>query len=114
MPKVSEKKKNKGGQPYICEGCSDKIVPGESYYQWSFRFGGTHRQHTKHGSPKQSQLTQSKMSGVYAAVESAERQIAGTDNADDIGALLEECATEVEQVKDEYQESLDNMGDGLS
>ena len=108
MPRVNTKKKNKVGE-YRCDACSNPIIGGQTYYEWSFRYGGTHRQHESHGRPKASQLTQSKLSGVYSAVESAESAINDADNVDDIRAALEECASEVESVKDEYQESLDNM-----
>lgn len=113
MPRVSAKKKNKAGEPYACDRCTEKIVAGQGYYEWSFRYGGTHRQHTSHGAPKASQLTQSKMSAAYAAIESAEDSIAGADNVEDIRSALEECASEIENVKDEYQESRDNMPEAL-
>ena len=109
MPRVSEKKKNKAGKPYDCGQCSDKIVAGETYYEWSFRYGGTHRQHAKHGRPKQSQLTQSKMSGVYSAVEAAEDAIQSADCVEDLRSALDECASSVGDVRDEYQEGIDGM-----
>lgn len=114
MPKVSTKKKNSAGKPYDCGKCPDLIECGQQYYEWSFRFGGTHRQHKTHGYPKPSQLTQSKLSGAYAAIESAEEQIAQFDNAEDIALALENCAEEISGVRDEHQESLDNMGENLA
>jgi DNA repair ATPase RecN len=113
MPRVSTKKKNKAGEAYGCCRCADPIKAGDQYYEWSFRYGGTHRQHISHGSPKQSQLTQSKMSGAYAAIESAEEAIAAADNVEDIKSALEECATEIESVAEEYQESFDNIPENL-
>lgn len=113
MPRVSEKKKNNAGQPYGCDRCPEKIKPGDKYFEWSFRYGGTHRQHISHGKPKQSQLTQSKMSGVYSAVETAEDAIGTADEASDIAQALEECASGVDSVKDEYQDGLDSLPDGL-
>lgn len=109
MPRVQTKKKNKAGKPYDCGSCSEKIKAGQEYYEWSFRYGGTHRQHVSHGRPKQSQLTQSKMSGAYAAVEAAEESIASAECVEDIRSALEECAGEIESVKDEYQDGLDGM-----
>jgi hypothetical protein len=90
MPRVATKKKNKAGKPYDCCKCSDKIKAGESYYEWSFRYGGTYRQHTSHGSPKASQLTQSKLSGAYAAIEAAEDAVATAETVEDLAAALEE------------------------
>jgi hypothetical protein len=111
MPRVSTKKKNKSGkaESYRCDSCAEPIVAGQSYYEWSFRYGGTHRQHTEHAHPKQSQLTQSKMSGVYSAIEAAEEALGSATCTEDIREALNECATEVESVKDEYQESIDAM-----
>jgi vacuolar-type H+-ATPase subunit E/Vma4 len=91
-------------------------VKGEEYYQWSIksqRGGTTYRQHVRHGSVRQSQLTHSKMSGAYAAVEAAEDEIASAGNVYDMKAALETCAEEIGNVRDEYQESLDNMPENL-
>lgn len=116
MPRVNTKTKNKAGKPYNCARCSEPIKPGEKYHEWSFRYGGTHRQHEKHGHPRASQLTQSKMSGAYAAIEDAQDGIEAARKAGDasgVPELLRSCATEIESVRDEYQESFDNMGDNF-
>jgi hypothetical protein len=113
MARAHLKTKNKAGQPYNCCRCAGKIVAGEKYYEWKFRYGGQYRQHASHGSPKQSQLTQSKMSGVYAAVETAEDNIDQADCAADIAAALNDCASGVGDVRDEYQSGIDNMPEGL-
>lgn len=113
MPKVQTKKKNAAGDPYTCCQCSDTIKAGESYYEWSFRYGGTYRQHTSHGTPKQSQLTQSKMSAAYAAIESAENSISIAENIEDLRSALEECAGEIDSVAYEYQESFDAIPENL-
>jgi len=109
MPRVTGKTKNSAGVPYDCVKCSEKIRAKEPYYEWSFRYGGTYRQHQSHGRPKPSQLTQSKMSGVYSAIEGAEDDIAAADTAEDISLALNTCADEVDAVKDEYQSSIDNL-----
>jgi hypothetical protein len=113
MARATMKKKNKAGKPYSCCRCQEKIVAGQQYYEWSFRYGGTYRQHSTHGAPKQSQLTQSKMSGVYAAVESAEESICGADNPSDIAQALNDCASEVENVRSEYEDGLQSLPQGL-
>ena len=113
MPRVIEKKKNSAGSPYDCCQCAEKIKSGENYYEWSFRYGGTYRQHTAHGHPKASQLTQSKLSGAYAAIESAEAYLAAAESIEDMQSALEECATEIENVAEEYQDSFDSIPENL-
>ena len=114
MPRVTVKTKNKGGKhAYRCEHCGKAIEAGQKYYKWSFRYGGTHRQHTTCGAPKQSQLTQSKMSAVYSAQETAHASVTQAASVGDLVAALNDCATEIESVRDEYQGGLDNMPDGL-
>jgi hypothetical protein len=113
MPRVNSKTKNKAGQPYSCVRCSDTIKAGEKYYEWSFRYGGTRRQHQSHGMPKPSQLTQSKMSSAYAAIEAAEDAIAGAASVEDLASALNDCASEIENVSQEYQDGLDSLPDGL-
>lgn len=113
MPRVNVKTKNRAGKLYNCGRCSDPIKAGERYYEWSFRYGGTRRQHEKHGRPKQSQLTQSKMSGVYAACEDAEAAIAAAGSTEDIAAALNDCASAVSDVKSEYEDGLSSLPQGL-
>lgn len=115
MPKVIETKKIARGKDVTCEKCHTKIEVGEMYYKWEFRYGGAHSQHVKCGRPRPSQLTQSKMSGAYAALESAEDQLnaAGLDEPGDIASILNSCAEEIGNVADEYQEGIDNMPEGL-
>lgn len=113
MPKVKLVTKSKAGKPYSCDKCRKAIEPGQQYYSWSFRFGGTQRQHQDCGVPRASQLTQSKMSGVYSAIETAEDGLAGASSTEDFTSLLSDCASEVDSVKEEYQDALDNMPESL-
>jgi hypothetical protein len=62
MPRVNFVKKARKAIP------SSGIKVGDSYYWWKFRYGGKFVSKER---PRQSQLTQSKLSGVYAAEESA-------------------------------------------
>lgn len=114
MPRVATKTKSKAGKPYDCSRCAEPIKAGDKYYEWSFYRSSPTRQHESHGYPKPSQLTQSKLSGAYAAIEDAEETISTADNAADMAQALTTAAEEVCTVKDEYQESLDNMGDNLA
>jgi len=113
MPRVTTKTKSRSGKDYTCESCHKKIEPGTKYYKWSFRYGGTHRQCAACGMPKQSQLTQSKMSGFYAAIEAAEAAINSATSIDDLASALNDCAQAVDEVRQEYEDGLDNMPDGL-
>ena len=112
MPRVTSHKKNKVGT-FRCDKCSEPIIVGQEFYSWAFRYGGKHYQHTSHGAPTPSQLTQSKLSAVYAAAESAESAIASAESVDDLTAALSDCISEVETVRDEYQESIDAMPENL-
>jgi hypothetical protein len=111
MPKVIEKKKNRGGtKTYTCTKCGKVIEPGQMFREWSFRYGGTYRMHSMCGYPRQSQLTQSRMSDVYAAIESAEDIAAGepgTWTKDDIVTALEEAISTAEEIRDEKQSAAD-------
>lgn len=99
-----------------CCRCPEPIVKGEEYHQWAIKSqrGGTvYRQHTSHGHVRQSQLTHSKMSGVYAAIEGAEDALSSAETCEDVAEALRSAASDVEGVRDEYQESLDNMPEQL-
>jgi chemotaxis protein histidine kinase CheA len=111
MPRVSTKKKSTRGEPYNCQGCSKKIVAGEEYHEWSFRYGGTQRQHTAHGFPRGSQLTQSKMSQAHAACEELEDALGNgsLDNVSDIADAVQSCMDSLQEVMDEYEEAINNM-----
>lgn len=110
MPRVTTKKKNKAGQPYDCGRCDKKIVAGETYYEWSFRYGGTRRQHTEHGPPRRGQLTQSKLAAVYDAVDGAEDTIKEAASPEDIAAALNDAKDVLEEVKQEYEDACEAMG----
>lgn len=115
MPRVTSHKKNSGGRAgkaeYACCRCSDPIIAGDQFYAWSFRYGGTYRQHAKHGYPRQSQLTQARIGEVYAAIESVEDLIGGEGEWDyddaaagieDAGSVAREIADEARSTADEY------------
>lgn len=117
MPRVTNHiSQGRSQNPMQCCKCTSQIVKGERYYQWAIKAqrGGTvYRQHESHGRPKQSQLTHSKMSDVYAAIESAEEAIASSGCCSDVAEALRGAASDIESVRDDYQSSLDNMPEGL-
>jgi hypothetical protein len=95
---------------YHCSKCGNDILPGQSRYEWSFRYGGTYRRHVDCGYPKQSELTQSKMGQVYAATEALEDFMLGEFTVDDLQEALNQAAEEVRQVASEYEEAAEHFG----
>jgi hypothetical protein len=118
MPKVytyktAERKKHADKGYYQCVKCHKDILPGQERYEWSFRFGGTMRQHVSCGYPRQSQLTQSKMGEIYAAQEAVEDLIAagpGLFERSDLVAELENLSEVIGNVASEYEEAAENFG----
>jgi hypothetical protein len=85
------------------------VKKGESYYWWSFRFGGK-RYSTK--PPRPSQLTQSEfLSQAYELQERIE-DLAPAD-LDDLVSYVEEIGNEFRQLGEECSEKHDNMPEGL-
>jgi hypothetical protein len=109
MPRVNEKKKSRAGRDYHCTTCGRKIEPGENYYSWSFRYGGTHHACVDHY-PKRSQLTQSLMGEVYAAIEAAETEIQNAESVADIQSCLEDVGQSAEDVAGQYREAAEHFG----
>lgn len=99
--------------PGNCCGCGETIAVGSPYKYVAFRYGGKRIKCGKCNF-RQSELTQSKMSGVYAAQESAEEAIEGWDpgdgNVEDLKSALEQAADEIRSVADEYAEAGEAMG----
>lgn len=85
------------------------IAVGDSYYWWKFRFGGTHYSKTP---PKRSQLTQSPFLSQLYELQDRISDIKAEDR-DDLKSQIEEICSEIENLRDECQESLDNMPDQL-
>lgn len=101
---------------FECRKCDQPIKPGDKYYEWKHNHAPVSRQHQEHGAPKQSELCTGKMSGVYAAIEGAEADIAAARKTDDpsgLADILTSCAESVNEVKDEYEQSKSNMPDSL-
>lgn len=115
MPRVYEKRANAGAKKKTCGKCGKQIKPGDRYYTWSFRYGGTYLRHVSCGHPRQSELTQSKLSGVYGAQEDAQDAIDGWDGEDasDIAQALNDAAGAVREVAQEYEDGIQNMPDSL-
>jgi hypothetical protein len=111
---ISEPDKSKPKPNRKCDKCGKEIDVGMPY-QWTeikMTYGGMKKVRCMDCPPwKQSELTTSKMSGVYAAQEEAEDTDVST--IEDLEALCESVAEQIEAVGDEYEESGQNMEDGF-
>ena len=111
----------KARKVWKCEKCGKQIEKGQPYKHVSPRPGrftrGRKRTRCKEcPNWKQSELSFSKMAGVYAAQEDFQEFLAlwsPEDGPEEIEPTLEEFAGQVEAVADEYDESADNMEDGF-
>lgn len=101
MPRVKSQKAKKD---YPEQG----IQKGDTYYKWSFRYGGTHKSKTY---PRPSQLTQSKYSTVYAALESVQDMLSQDGmTIEDVVCAAGAAADEIREVASEYEEADEQMG----
>ena len=86
------------------------IKKGESYYWWKFRFGGKYKSKTP---PRRSQLTQSGfLSGLCDLEDGMSERLSGIGH-EEISGVVEELTSEIECLRDECQDSLDNMPEHL-
>lgn len=114
--RASKKTRTCLASPCVLE--SRNILPGQQYYVWTFRYGGDQWQHQECGYPKRSQLTQSKMSQVYSAIENAEPSLSAVQvdyeepasMLEGINNILSEAAGEIRAVSEEYAEAAEAMG----
>lgn len=110
MPKVITRTCSGRGEPSGCVKCGAVIKKGEEYYEWSFFRQKPRRQHTSHGPLRRSQLTNSKMSEVYGAVELAEDNIGTAKCPEDIASELESVAQTARDIGSEYADAVEAMG----
>jgi len=110
MPKVNRVEHARKPQGK-CSKCGTDIISGAPYVWWKFRYGGRRVRCTKpECQPKPSDLTQSEyLSTVY---EWQERTFE-FDCREDVESAKEEMAGEIETLRCELEEKLDNMPEGL-
>jgi len=107
MPRVNTVNKARKAQG-TCGRCGAEINVGDGYRWIKFRHGGKRiRCLASECRFRASDLTQSKMSGVYSAQENAEDSIGDCESIADLKALAEETAESVREVAQEYQDSAD-------
>lgn len=111
----------------VCGRCGDTISPGETYQSCAPGFRGPTLIRCSKGSCafRQSEMTTSKMAGVYAAQEAAEDSINAieytTDNdvlerdiMDEIREILSTCGDAIREVAEEYREASQGWAGGNS
>jgi hypothetical protein len=103
--------------PHDCGYCHKPIEVGTPY-KWvkikSGPYGGrTLRRHAGCPPWKQSELTTSKMAGIYAAQEDFEASAGSCESAGDFSDLMSTFADAVREVASEYEESADNIEEGF-
>lgn len=85
------------------------ITKGETYYWWQFQ--NSPKQYSK-TPPRASQLTQSAyLSTLYGIAEKIEDFSA--DSADELSEFVDNIKTDLEELRDTTQESLDNIPENL-
>lgn len=95
-----------------CGKCRARIPVGEGYFWWKPRYGSRKVRCEK---PEcrftQADTTTSKMAEVYSAIDDATSQINDWDgeSSDDLQSVMEECASAVRAVADEYESAAEAM-----
>ena len=91
---------------------NDKVIipKGATYYKWTFRHGGTRRSLTR---PKPSQLTQSPFLQTVYGWDENPIECNEDSTAQEVQAAIDERVSEIEELRDETQGSLENMPDSL-
>ena len=111
MPRVHSQTRSTRGRAKRCgrAGCGREIQPGEKYFSFSFRYGGTQVRCSDHY-PKQSELTQSKLSELYAAIEDAEDEMSSAESVDDVVTALSNVEEVAQNLASEYEEAAEPFG----
>lgn len=110
MPRVNHVTKARKS-PGSCGKCHVTINPGNPYKWIKFRYGG---KVIRCGSCvfRPSDLTQSKLSQVYAAQESIEDYLDGWGgDLDDLRSEVDSAAEQIREVAQEYEDAADAMGE---
>lgn len=109
MPRVNTQTRSTRGRAKHCGRCGREIKPGERYFSYSFRYGGTQVRCSEHY-PKQSELTQSKLSELYSAIEGAEEEMASAETVDDIVTAVGSVEEVARDLASEYEEAAEAFG----
>ena len=127
MPRVHTKTKATYGRVYNCSRCGEPITPGQRFYMWTKgrRHGITYRQHTEHGYPRPTQLSNRKTAVIEETVQDTnlgswdpEPTNTGdgwtweTDTSE-ISDQLQAVADVARDVASEYEDGVSNMPESL-
>lgn len=103
-----------------CEICRGAIKVGDGYRSIKPRFGVKRKRCMNCPVWKPSEMTNSKIATAYAAQEDANAMLDAMDVDEDnsafvsnVQSILIQCAEGGEECKSDYEESLDNMPEGL-
>lgn len=121
MPKMIYVKSARAAKmPRHCYRCGYEIQPGDSYQHTTFKTGpysSMDRNWCRNHPPRSSETTvNDRLSRLYSAQESVEDAMVRTKtlaDLEDLATALDDAAEEAELVRDEYQESHDNMPENL-
>jgi hypothetical protein len=103
MPRVTHVKKARKDNP--------AVKKGEPYYWWAFQFAGKRYSKTY---PKRSQLTQSSfLSTLWDMEDGMHDRFKGCADQGDFESARDDLVSEITELADETQGSLDNMPDQL-
>lgn len=103
MARVTHVKKARKDNPVVKKG--------ESYFHWSFRFGGKHYSKTY---PKRSQLTQSGfLSQMYSIEDDSIADFCSTTSVDALQEEVDNVAQQIRDLGEECEENRNNMPEGL-
>jgi hypothetical protein len=109
MPRVEQRKKSRAGKTVHCITCRQPIEPGQQFFKWTFRYGGSRYRHVEHGYPRPSMLTQSRLGDVYEQREAIEDQLMEEFGPDDV-PVLDDLLSTVVDVADEYEAAAEPFG----
>lgn len=112
MPRVNSVKKARKAQGR-CGRCGKEIGVGDAYLWIKPRYGGKRIRCMETACRfRASDLTGGKMSGVYAAMESAEDALAGgAESIDDLKEIAGTAAEDIRAVAEEYRESAEAISE---
>lgn len=107
MPKVHHIKSARQDYP------ENGIKKGDSYYKWSLKTGPKSGQIFRSKTyPKPAQLTSSPFMQQFFGIEEDIANLAFYD-AEDLAVSLDDIISQIEQLRDNTQDSLDNIPDNL-
>lgn len=107
MPKVTHVKKARRALP------DHDIKVGDEYWWWSSKMGRYFVKHYSKTPPKPSQLTGSEFHRTLLEIEEDYQNQTEFQTADDLSSALQDIYDRVESLKNETQDKLDNMPEGL-